>query len=35
MFKLELEYKNEVLFARLKGVLDRKASFKINNYLNS
>ena len=35
MFKLELEYKNKVLFARLKGVLDRKASFKINNYLNS
>ena len=34
MFKLELEYKNEILFARLKGILDRKASYKINNYLN-
>lgn len=34
MFKLELEYKDEILFARLKGILDRKASYKINNYLN-
>lgn len=35
MFKLELEYKNDVLFARLKGILNRKGSFKINNYLNT
>ena len=34
MFKLELEYKNQILFAKLKGVLDRKNSYKINNYLN-
>ena len=34
MFKLELEYKDEILFARLKGNLDRKASYKINNYLS-
>ncbi len=35
MFKLELEYKDKILFARLKGTLDRKASYKINNYLNT
>lgn len=34
MFKMELEYKNGILFARLKGVLNRKNSYKINNYLN-
>ena len=34
MFKLELEYKNWILFARLKGILNRKNSYKINNYLN-
>lgn len=34
MFKLELEYKNGILFARLKGILNRKNSYKINNYLN-
>ena len=34
MFKLELKYKNQILFAKLKGVLDRKNSYKINNYLN-
>jgi anti-anti-sigma factor len=33
MFKLELEYKNGILFARLKGILNRKNSYKINNYL--
>ena len=32
MFKLELEYKNGILFARLKGILNRKNSYKINNY---
>lgn len=35
MFKMELEYKKGVLFARLKGTLNRRGSFKINNYLNS
>jgi anti-anti-sigma factor len=34
MFKMELEYKNGILFARLKGILNRKNSYKINNYLN-
>lgn len=34
MFKMELEYKNGVLFARLNGKLNRKNSYKINNYLN-
>lgn len=34
MFKMELEYKNKVLFARLKGVLNIKYCYKINNYLN-
>lgn len=35
MFKMELEYKQGVLFARLKGILNKKGSNKINNYLNS
>ncbi len=34
MFKLELEYKNRILFAKLKGVLNERNSYKINNYLN-
>lgn len=33
MFKLELEYKNNILYARLKGILNRRNSYKINNYL--
>lgn len=34
MFKMELEYKKGVLFARLKGTLNKRGSLKINTYLN-
>lgn len=34
MFRMEIEYKDEILFVKLKGILNRKQSFKINNYLN-
>lgn len=34
MLKLEMEYKEGILFARLKGILNKKSSYKINNYLN-
>lgn len=34
MLKMELEYDQGILFVRLKGDLNRKTSYKINNYLN-
>ncbi len=33
MLKLDLEYNNGVLFMRLKGNLERKNTYKLNNYL--
>ena len=34
MLRLELEYDEGILFARLNGKLTRRTSYKINNYLN-
>lgn len=34
MLKIEMEYDQGVLFVRMKGTLDRKNTYKINNYLN-
>lgn len=31
---MDLEYNQGILFVRLKGNLNRRSSFKINNYLN-
>lgn len=33
MLNVNLEYNKGILFVRLKGVLDRTSSYKINNYL--
>ena len=33
MLRINLEYKNRILFIRLEGFLDNKTSYKINNYL--
>lgn len=33
MFKMDLEYKKEILFIRLEGNLTRKSYYKINNYI--
>lgn len=33
MFHMDLEYNKGILFARLKGDLSRKGSYKLNNYL--
>ena len=33
MFQMNLEYNEGILFARLKGNLSRKGSYKLNNYL--
>lgn len=33
MFQMDLEYNKGVLFARLSGNLNKKASYKLNNYL--
>lgn len=33
MLKVEMEYDKGILYVRLKGVLDRKAAYKINNYI--
>ncbi len=33
MLKVDMEYDKGILYVRLKGVLDRKASYKINNYV--
>lgn len=34
MLKMDLEYNAGILFVRLKGILNNKNSYKINNYLN-
>lgn len=33
MLKVDMEYEKGVLYVRLKGVLDRKVCYKINNYI--
>lgn len=33
MFHMDLEYNKGILFARLRGDLSRKGSYKLNNYL--
>lgn len=33
MLKMDLEYNKGILFVRLKGTLNRKSSYKLNNYL--
>lgn len=33
MFQINLEYNKGILFARMRGNLTRKSSYKINNYL--
>lgn len=34
MLKMDLEFNQGILFVRLRGSLNRKTSYKINNYLN-
>lgn len=34
MLKIDLEYKHKILYVRLKGILDRKNSYKIDTFLN-
>lgn len=34
MLKMETEYDHGILFVRLKGILNRRSSYKINNYIN-
>lgn len=34
MLKMDLEFNRGILFVRLNGKLNRKTSYKINNYLN-
>lgn len=33
MLKVDMEYDKGILYVRLSGVLDRKVSYKINNYI--
>lgn len=33
MLKVDMEYEKGILYVRLNGVLDRKACYKINNYI--
>jgi len=33
MLKMDLEYEGGILFIRLKGILNRRVTYKINNYL--
>ncbi len=33
MLKVDMEYEKGILYVRLKGVLERKYSYKINNYI--
>lgn len=33
MLKVDMEYDKGILYVRLRGVLDRKMSYKINNYI--
>ena len=34
MLKLDLEYKKEILICRLKGILNKKNSYKLDCYIN-
>lgn len=34
MLKMDIEYTKGILFVRLKGILNYKNSYKINNYIN-
>lgn len=34
MLKIDIEYKDNILYVRLKGILNRQGSYKINNYVN-
>lgn len=33
MLKVDMEYEKGILYVRLKGILDRKVCYKINNYI--
>ena len=33
MLKVEMEYEKGILYVRLKGVLERKVCYKVNNYI--
>lgn len=33
MLKVDMEYEKGILYVRLKGTLERKVSYKINNYI--
>ena len=33
MLKVDMEYEKGILYVRLKGILDRKNCYKINNYI--
>ena len=33
MLKVDMEYEKGILYVRLKGILDRKVCYKINNYV--
>lgn len=33
MLKVDMEYEKGILYVRLNGILDRKACYKINNYI--
>lgn len=33
MLRMELEYKKNILYVRLRGILNKRSSYKINNYL--
>lgn len=33
MLKVDMEYEKGILYVRLKGLLDRKVCYKINNYI--
>ena len=33
MLKMDIEYKNDILYVRLEGSLNERNSYKINNYL--
>lgn len=33
MLKMDLEYNKGILFVRLEGILNRRSSYKLNNYL--
>lgn len=34
MLKMDIEYNKKILFVKLTGILNKKSSYKINNYLN-